>query len=64
MPCRTGLPSRTFDLAGERDRAREHYRQAARLTLSVPEREYLAGLIAPVRGAGNCAISHDEPAAK
>lgn len=30
-----------LDLAGEHDRAREHYRQAARLTLSLPEREYL-----------------------
>ena len=30
-----------LDLAGEHDRAREHYRRAARLTLSLPEREYL-----------------------
>ena len=30
-----------LDLAGEHDRAREHYQRAARLTLSVPEREYL-----------------------
>lgn len=30
-----------LDLAGEHDQAREHYRRAARLTLSLPEREYL-----------------------
>ncbi|WP_116209465.1 RNA polymerase sigma factor [Streptomyces olivoreticuli] len=30
-----------LDLAGQHDQAREHYREAARLTLSLPEREYL-----------------------
>ena len=30
-----------LDLAGEHDRAREHYQRAAKLTLSMPEREYL-----------------------
>jgi len=30
-----------LDLAGEHDQAREHYQRAARLTLSLPEREYL-----------------------
>ncbi len=30
-----------LDLAGDREAARDHYRQAARLTLSIPERRYL-----------------------
>jgi RNA polymerase sigma factor (sigma-70 family) len=30
-----------LDMAGEHDEAREHYRRAAKLTLSIPEREYL-----------------------
>ncbi|MEU7165792.1 sigma-70 family RNA polymerase sigma factor [Streptomyces morookaense] len=33
-----------LDLSGEHDRARDHYRRAARLTLSLPEREYLSSL--------------------
>ncbi len=32
-----------LELAGAPDEAREHYRRAARLTLSVPERRYLEG---------------------
>ncbi|MFF4607859.1 RNA polymerase sigma factor [Streptomyces sp. NPDC001339] len=36
-----------LDLAGEHDQAREHYRWAARLTLSLPEREYLLRRASP-----------------
>ena len=47
-----------LELAGDDDAAREHYRLAARLTQSIPERRYLES-----RAAGNSAAAGRVPVA-
>ena len=45
-----------LELAGDEAAAREHYRLAARLTQSIPERRYLES-----RAAGNSAAARRVP---
>jgi RNA polymerase sigma factor (sigma-70 family) len=39
-----------YEMLGDRDRAAEHFRRAARRTTSLPEQRYLIGKVAPRRG--------------